>query len=124
MPPYSLTGMSSLGTVTKETNDKDSGLFEMALPSSDSSSKILLDLFGASRTISISGTYIGADLTAVQTFITQLDALINGNQTQKTFVSEKSGASYLVLITSTNWEGEEGAPLKVNYTINMSEGST
>ena len=122
---YSLDGMTTLGTVTSEESTKESGLFQMPLPASDSSSAILIDLFGASRTINISGVHVtgeGGKTTAQ--FIAELDALISGIQAAtKTFVSDKSSTSYEVMINSVTWSSEEGAVSKVNYTINMTEGS-
>jgi hypothetical protein len=125
MTAYSLTGLAGtgMGTVKSEESRKDAGLFQQPMTGSDSSAAILLDLFGASRTINISGIYTTTDGT-LTTFIAALDALVNGAQTQKTFVSGKSGATYYVLVTSVSWSAAEGDVSSVSYTIDMQQGSS
>lgn len=115
--------MTSLGTVNKEDSTKDAGLFQMPLPASNSSAAILLDIFGASRTITISGVFTGT-VAAVSAFIVELDNLVNGAQSSRVYSSDKSGTSYNVLVSSATWNAEEGAVTKVDFTINMTEGST
>ena len=119
---YSLTGMTSLGSIKNEESGKDAQLFQMPMPVSDSSDAILLDLFGASRTISISGIYAGTTAEIV-TFIGQLDALVNGSQTGRTYVSDKSGGTYKVYIQKVSWKAEEAGMNKVEYSIEMIQGS-
>ena len=46
---------TSIGTVNSEESNKDAQLFQMPIPLSDSTSTVMLDLFGASRTITIKG---------------------------------------------------------------------
>lgn len=120
---YSLTGLSGFGTIISEDSGKDSSLFQQPIPLSDSSSAILLDLFGASRRISIKGVYTSADGT-IATFIGELDGLIDGEQTAKTYHSDKSGLSYTVLVDHVSWNVEEGEVNKVNYTIELIEGTS
>jgi len=119
---YSLTGLSSMGSIKKISSNKDSGLFKMPLPATDSTGTILLDIFGAGRSISISGTFTGTEAT-VASFIVELDGLIVGMQSSRDFVCDKSGVTYHVLVESLSWEGEEGCPTKVDYEINLVEGS-
>lgn len=121
---YSLTGMTTLGNVTKEQSSKDAGLFQMPMPGSDASSSILLDIFGTSRVITINGVYTGATTSDITTFIGLLDALVDGAQPTAglSYHSDKSNTSYTVLVTGVQWEAEPGTPLAVNYSITMSEG--
>lgn len=121
---YSLTGMTTLGSVTRETNVKDAGLFKQPLPATDSSSAILLDLFGAERTITIDGRFVnGTSSKTIAQFIDELEALINGNQSSKTFASDKSGNSFTVLVSTVEWHGDEADESSVIYNITMTEGS-
>ena len=120
---YTLTGMTSLGTVNKEDSTKDAGLFQQPLPASNSNQAIMLDIFGASRTITISGVFTGTT-AQISAFIVELDALVSGTQSVKVYHSDKSGADYNVLVSSVTWTAEEGAVSKVDYTINLTEGST
>lgn len=115
-------GAHALGTVTSEDSTKDAGLFQMPMPASDSSSAILIDLFGAFRTITIDGIWTSSDGT-ISTFVQWLDSLVNGSQISVAFVSDKSGVTYNVLVGSVNWKSEEGGVNKVNYTITLLEGS-
>jgi hypothetical protein len=118
----SLTDMTTLGIVKTETSTKDSQLFQMPLPRTNSSSSIAMDLFGASRTINIKGKFVdGMSSKTIAQFITELDALIDGEQSTRTYVSDKSGASYTVLISSVDWEASEGEVGAVEYTISMME---
>jgi len=94
----------------------------MPIPMSDSRDTIMLDLFGASRTITITGIWTAGDGT-ISTFITWLDGLVNGTQTPISFVSDKSGVPYTVLVQSVKWSSEEAGVNKLDYTINMVEGS-
>jgi hypothetical protein len=124
MTVYSLGGMTSLGSVINESSTKDAGLFQQPLPASNSNQAILLDIFGSFRTIIIDGIFVdGQDGVSLATFISQLDALVNGSQISVSFVSGKSTSTYQVLVQSITWKSEEGSPTKVNYTINMAEGS-
>lgn len=114
-----------MGNVTSEESVKDAGLFQQPLPASDSSSQVLIDIFGTSRTITINGKFSVGDTgyATIALFIAALDALANGAQSAKTFVSGRSGVSYTVLVTNATWKGEEGSPNQIEYTITMVEGS-
>ena len=79
-------GGVDLGTVKSESHTKDGSLFNQPLPGSDSNEAILIDIFGVSRTINISG--VKADTAAnITIFIAAMEALIAGNQVEHTFVS-------------------------------------
>ena len=125
MTAYALSpGMTTagLGTVTKEESIKDAGLFQSPMPGSDANEAILLDLFGASRTINISGVYVGS-AADVATFVIALDALVSGDQVNQAYTSGKSGVTYSkCLVNSVTWTSEEGSPTKVDYTISLTEG--
>jgi len=125
---YTLVGMSSLGTVQTEENNKDAQLFQMPLPTKDSVDAVILDLFGMMRTIIITGTFTG-DAASQTAFIEELDALANGSQVGRNYHSDKGYGSdgagnYKVLISSTRWKVEEGGINKIEYTINMMESKT
>lgn len=124
MTAYSLTGLAGMGTVISEESSKQSGLFQSALPGTDSSDAFLMDLFGASRTITISGKFVQGDsgYATIALFIAALDGLINGSQSAKSFVSGKSGVTYTVLVDNVTWSSEEGGVNLVEYTISMIEG--
>jgi hypothetical protein len=114
---------TSIGTVNSEESNKDAQLFQMPIPLSDSTNTVMLDLFGASRTIIIKGRFTTTDGT-ISTFISELDALVNGQQSVKVYHSDKSGSDYNVLIQGARWSSAEGGVNFVDYTIEMIQGST
>ena len=120
----SLTGLSGMGTITSERNVKDAGLFQQPLPFTDSSQQVLLDIFGASRTITIEGTYITGDAgyASVLLFITDFDKLVSGKQTSKNYTSDKDGVTYSCMVTSAERKANSGDPNSIDYTITLVEG--
>ena len=126
MTAYSISAMAGIGTVTDEDVTKDAGLFQMPMPGSDSSSAVMFDIFGASRTIKISGTFTVGDsgYATLALFIAALDALVDGSQTVITYTSGKSGSTYNVMVMDVNWKSEVGGVNKVDYNITMVEGSS
>ena len=115
---YTLDGIT-LPNVTREDLNKDAGLFQLALPGSDSDSTITLDLFGASKTITLTGVYVAttsndysvtsyggtlwASLTDSQKvlvnssmFINVLESFIDGAQATVDFHSDKKAGANIV----------------------------
>lgn len=114
---------NDLGRIQTESQNKDSSLFNQPLPGSDSSTSILLDLFGVIRTISIDGIKSGT-ATVLNTFITDIEALIGGGQSGVTFVSSLSTfASKKVFVNSFNWDYVKGDPNKISYSLELTEGA-
>lgn len=120
---YALQGMTSLGTVRSEDVTKDAQLFQMPMPASDSSQLIALDLFGAAKTIDIKGIFNGT-LPEINTFIGQLQNLVNGSQLVRRYTSEALGGNVYVLVQNIKWTYEEGVPNKINWDISMLEASS
>lgn len=117
-----LTNVSSLGVVKSESFSKDSNLFKQPLPRSNSTASIVLDLFGAGATITISGAYTTSHGT-ISTMVTELKALIDGQQTRRTYTSDVSG-TYNIYVTSVKFDVQEGAgTTTINYEIEMMEGA-
>lgn len=114
---------TDLGNIQTETQNKDSSLFNQPLPGSDSSTSILLDLFGVTRTISIDGIKSGT-AAVLNTFITAIEALIAGGQSGVTFVSSLSTfANKTVFVKSFNWDYVKGDPNKISYRLELTEGA-
>jgi hypothetical protein len=116
-----------LGTVTSEESTKDAQLFQIPIPASNSSSLIALDLFGASRTINISGTWTSSDSSGsdntIALFIAWLDGLVNGAQPTRNYVSATSGSTYKVFVQSVKWSVEGGDVSHIKYDISMLEAA-
>lgn len=109
-----------LGDVTDESSRKSSQLFQQAIPKSDSSSLIALDIFGVERTISIKGRKTGTEAD-IKAFIVAMDALVNGNQVPQNYTSIKSGATYKVVIQNFNWDGVIAGVTYVDYSLDLLE---
>jgi len=98
-------------------------LFNQPLPTSDSDKSILLDLFGVSRVISITGIFTGT-LAQLNTFITVIETLADGSQTGVTFVSSLSTfTSKKVFVKNFNWSFIKATPNKINYSLELIEGA-
>jgi len=118
----SLNG-TDLGDVQSERQSKFASLFQQNLPRRDSSSAILLDIFGVGRTITVEGILTGGDATQV-TFINAMEALIVGTQSGVTFVSSKTGfANKTVFIDGFDWSVAKGDVSKLHYTLTLKEGA-
>ena len=109
-----------MGVVRSERSTKDAQLFQMPMPTQDSSYSVILNLFGTNRTIVIEGTFTGSSAN-IATFIGQLDGLVNGSLQTKKYYSDTSNTSYYVVIQSVEWKRGEGEVTKIDYSIQMIE---
>ena len=115
---------TDLGDIQTESQTKNGQLFQMPLPTQDSSTAILYDFFGMMRTITITGIITGVDATQV-TFIDAMEAIANGAQTGLTFVSSKTGfANKTVYIDTFEWTVNKADVRKLHYTLTLIEGAT
>lgn len=121
--PYSLTGISNLGNVLSEDRSKDANLFAQPLPRTDSSSSILLDLFGASKIITLTGRFTTGHGT-IADFLAEFEALVDGSQTTISFESARTGATINVKVLRAAWNSTDNNPSHVDWTIEMQESSS
>ncbi len=115
-------GGINLGDVTSETQAKNSGLFNLPLPYSDSSDVLIMDLFGTSRIITIEGVKTGV-VADLRTFITNIEAIQNGEQSGSTFVSSWTNANKTVLIQDFSYTKSEADENKLTYSLTLIEGT-
>ena len=108
---------AGIGQITNEKVNKDSQLFQQPLPGSDSSSTIVLDLFGAAKTITVDGEFY--TIASFTTFIGELEGLVNGSQTHYHWASDVTGTTINVCVLSVSWQYVGGEPTHIAYTINM-----
>lgn len=111
-----------LGTINSETSTKSSSLFNFPMPLSDSDEAILMDIFGTSRTITLDGVKVGV-VADLRTFVNDIEAIQNGEQSGSTFISSWTNSNKTVLIqdfTHTKIEADES---KVGYSLTLTEGS-
>ena len=115
-----------LGVVTSEDISKDAQLFQMPIPTRDSDELLALDLFGAVRTINIKGVYSGSS-SAIASFLGDLNDLINGRQSTRTYHSDTLGSgssgNIEVFVQTIRHSFEKGSPNMVNYEISMLEAA-
>jgi len=114
-------GGKSLGNVSSEVSTKSSGLFNMPMPFSDSDEALLMDLMGTSRTITISGVFNGT-VSELRTFVTDIEGLQTGEQTNLVFVSSWTNVNKDVLIQDFTHDKAEGNESSVNYNLTLIEG--
>ncbi len=115
-------GGIDLGEVTSEISTKSSNLFFQAFPLSDSDKALIMDLFGTSRTISVTGYKTGT-VAQLRTFVTNIEAIQNGEQSGSTFVSSWTNVNKIVLINDFSVDKASSDENKVNYTLELSEGT-
>ena len=113
----------NLGNVQTEQQTKDAGLFNTPRPYSDSDDSLMMDIFGASRTITITGVFTGTSTTDLVTFINKIEGIADGKQTGSSYEGDLVTSSKTVLIQTFDWSYDKGNPLSINYTLTMLEGS-
>lgn len=113
-----------LGDIQSEEHTKDSGIFNQPLPRQDSDTQILLDLFGVTRQINLSGILVGTE-SEQKTFIGQIEGICDGIQNGSAFVSSliTSPSSYNVLIQTFTWSKNAADLNKLNYNLTLMEGA-
>ena len=118
------TGAIDLGVVSREESTKSSNLLNYPIPLSDSDASVLADIMGTSRTITIQGVKTGT-VAELRTFITNIEALQNGNQSAMRFVSSwrtaYSTSTWFLIqdFTHTKNQADEN---KVEYNLTLIEG--
>lgn len=111
-----------LGTVTEERQSKSSNLFNFPLPLSDSDEALLLDIFGTSRTISISGKFVGTQ-SEIATFVGQIESIQDGEQSGSAYVGSLITTPKEVLIQTFDWTWSSGSVNQVDYSLSLLEGT-
>jgi hypothetical protein len=112
-----------LGTIETETQTKESNLFFQPLPYSDSTSAILLDLMGTSRTIQIEGMWIDTTKSNLQTYVSDIESIQNGQQSGSTYVGDFVTTDKTVLIQTFTWTWSAGDPGRIKYSLSLVEGT-
>lgn len=116
-------GGVDLQTVTSERQSKRGQLFQQPIPTRDSNFAILLDIFGLSRTITVSGDFIGT-LEEQNTFIQAVELIMNGSQSGSTFVSSHTATpNKTVFIDNFEWAVNAAVTEKISYSFTFIEGS-
>lgn len=114
-------GTIDLGIVKTENSSKDSNLFHYPIPKQDSDSAFLVDRMGVSRTITITGEFVGTP-AEIKANISAIESVQNGKQSGSTYNGELlTGRN--TQIQSFSWDYVEGTPNRVSYSLTLMEGS-
>ena len=130
------TNVLTLYDVQSEDVRKNSGIIEFPMPTMDSNNKIIMDLMGASREISIEGIVTTSDVPEIYKFARDLVGLQDGSN--NTLVSGAQGSGYgqfsyqsysvsnaiFVVVSDANVSSEKGNPESKKYSITMLEYGT
>ena len=115
-------GGDDLGNIRSETNGKTSNLFTQPLPLSDSDKQVILDLFGTTRSVSLTGSKAGT-VSVLQTFILLFEGKQGGSQSGETFISTLHPTNKKMYINSFIWTYADVAKTLLNYTMQLMEGA-
>lgn len=115
-------GAADLGDVSSESSVKSSNLFNFPMPLSDSDAALLMDLFGASRTITVEGVKTGV-VADLRTFVEAVETIQNGEQSGSTFVSSWTNSNKTVLIQDFTHTKIKANESEVGYTLTLVEGT-
>lgn len=111
----------SLGSVSSINFSKTADLETLPMPLNDSDGTITFDYGGVVKKINVSGKFTGNTTSAVKTFIDNISAIIDGEQTNSiNFVSDELG-TISVKIESYNvtWNIPSN---NADYSIQLVEG--
>lgn len=107
---------TDLGNVERISRTKSGNL----IPISAINQQEVYNILGISRTMSVNGTYTGTT-AVIQTFISEIQALIDGTaQDPSTFSSTETG-SLTVYIDQFSWVWEGVPSNRITYEIKLLE---
>ena len=115
-------GGKDLGVVQNESQTKSSGLFNQPLPLSDSDEALLLDIFGTTKVITVTGIKTG-EVADLRTFVTDIEGLMNGDQASLVFISSWTNVPKNVLIQDFTHDKVKGGESEISYTLILNEGT-
>ena len=128
----------TLYDVQSEDISKSSGLIEFPMPTMDSNGKIVMDLMGASREISIEGIVTTGDVPEIYKYARDIVGLQGTGGSNNTLISGAQGSAYgqftyksytvsntiFVVVSEASISSEKGNPESRKYNITMLEYGT
>lgn len=112
----------SLGVVKVEDHSKNANLDENPMPLTDSNNAQAWDFNGVLREIRLEGIFAADNIANLRTFVSNMEALINGNQTSPyDYASDFTGTIFKVKVRSFRWIYSEASPLAIDYNIEFVE---
>ncbi len=130
----------TLHNVQSESVSKTSGLIEFPMPTLDSNGKIVMDLMGASREITVEGRVTSSDVTEIYKFARDIVGLqsVVSEGTYNTLISGAQGGAFgqftyksytvsnaiFVVVSDASVTAEKGDTESRQYSITMLEYGT
>ena len=132
------TAVLTLYDVQSEDVSKSSGLIEFPMPTMDSNGKIVMDLMGASREITVEGIVTTNDVPNIYEYARDLVGLQGTDGSNNTLISGAQGSAYgqftyqsytvsnaiSVVVSEASVSSEKGNPESKKYNITMLEYGT
>jgi hypothetical protein len=130
------TKVLTLYNIQSEDIRKSAGVIDLPMPTFDSNGKIVMDLMGASREITVEGIITTADAGGLNRYAqdivglngaaTGYATLIDGAQgtNQYSYFSQAISNTILVCVTESSIKYEKGNPNSMAYSITMMEWGT
>ena len=125
----SVTLHNGTTTVIKDNDCKKTAVLTvLPLYLNDSDLTDVFDFGGTIKTINLSGSFVGANLAAVKTWVDSVEALIQGHQdidagAPYTFVDDLRG-TIKVKILDFNSTFMEANPVRINWILKLVDSST
>jgi len=97
----------TIGAITLEKTEtidieKTANIIPLPLPTEDSDQTEVFDLLGVIKFIDVRGTFTGANTAAIKTKVDALEALVDGNQSTVSFISDRT-VSVMIASIKINW---------------------
>ena len=132
------TAVLTLYDIQSEDVSKSSGLIEFPMPTMDSNGKIVMDLMGASREITVEGIVTTNDVPNIYEYARDLVGLQGTAGSNNTLISGAQGSAYgqftyqsytvsnaiSVVVNEASVSSEKGNPESRKYNITMLEYGT
>ncbi len=128
----------TLYDVQSEDIRKSSGIIEFPMPTMDSDGKIIMDLMGASREITVEGIVTTSDVSDIYKYARDIVGLQGIDGSNNTLISGAQGSTYgkfiyysyglnaniSVVVSEASITSEKGNPESKKYNITMLEYGT
>ena len=114
--------------ITENDCRKEGVLTILPLYLSDSEDTDVFDFGGTIKTINLSGTFIGASVAAVKTWVESIEGLIQGHQDVDAgapwaLVDDLRGSLYVKVLDFSSTR-MEGSPYTVNWALKLVQSGT
>ena len=118
-----LLNSKSLGNVSNIHMDKNANIEPIPISKKDSNLTKLFDFNGATKTITVTGSFTGINVAAVKSLIDAIELELDGYQENTIIFSSDMTASINVMVQSFNWDWDVNiSEVAINYTLSLMQG--